>query len=262
MQNDAPRSLVLGAGGPVAGAWLGSLTAHLIDAGLFLPGITQVLGTSAGAVVGAWLASGADPAEVTDVMVDRMSWHAARKATAEPDSPLSQAEAASLWRRWLPGEAWPQGLRITAVALGGLGLRVWSDADSVPLGAAVAASTAVPGLVPPVRLGEHAYVDGSVRSPTNADAAATQIDEEGVEVLVCAPVATAHLRREVALLRGLGCMVTLLQPESGDLAGAFTSASGVVQDPALIHPAVEDGRACARRVLATRAKSRIADVPS
>jgi NTE family protein len=78
-------------------------------------------------------------------------------------------------------------------------LAAW-DADArVPLAAAVAASCALPGVFPPVRIGDGYYMDGGVRSVTNADLAA------GAEaVLVIAPTAglfRASPAEELAALR-------------------------------------------------------------
>jgi NTE family protein len=44
--------------------------------------------------------------------------------------------------------------------------------SGVALVDAVAASSAFPGIWPPVTIGGHRYMDGAVRSPTNADLAA------------------------------------------------------------------------------------------
>lgn len=242
------HTLVLGAGGPVGGAWLGGLAGALLEAGVGLSHAEQVLGTSAGSVLGAWLASGAGPAGFVDAMEDRARWHESRGGRPAP-ARLDQDAAAGLWSRWLPTEQWPRALRITAVGHHSGRVTVWSGEHEVPLAAAVAASTAAPGIVPPVEVAGRLHVDGAVRSPTNADLAGTGIGHEGTDVLVLAPVVTQDLRRETDLLRALGCSVTVVSPDPGELDGAFEVGSNAVLGPARIRPAALAGRARALRAL-------------
>lgn len=53
--------------------------------------------------------------------------------------------------------------------------------DEVPISKAVQASCALPGLFPPVRIGEHHYVDGALKKTMHASVAL----EEGVDLLLC-----------------------------------------------------------------------------
>ena len=55
------RAVVLGPGGPVGTAWLAGLAAGLRQAGADLGAADLVVGTSAGAIVGALLAGAGDP---------------------------------------------------------------------------------------------------------------------------------------------------------------------------------------------------------
>ena len=72
----------------------------------------------------------------------------------------------------LPAGDWPDELVLTAVDAG-RGERVAFRADDgVPLAAALAASRAIPGLLPPITIGGRRYIDGAVGSATNADLAA------------------------------------------------------------------------------------------
>jgi NTE family protein len=48
----------------------------------------------------------------------------------------------------------------------------WDRVSGVPLDRAVAASCAVPAVYPPVTIGGRQYMDGGIRSATNADLAA------------------------------------------------------------------------------------------
>ncbi|GJF05705.1 patatin-like phospholipase family protein [Pseudonocardia sp. D17] len=259
------HTLVLGAGGPVGAAWLSGAVSGL-TAGMSLRDVTQIVGTSAGSVVGAWLGAGADLDEATAAIADRAAWHAGRRGPAagtvdtdtdtDTDTGTGTATAtdadaaAALWARWLPSGEWPKTLRVTAVALPDERISVWSADDGIPLGAAVAASTAAPGLAPPVRIGGRPHVDGGVRSMTNADVAASRIDTPGAEVLVLAPLFTDALTREVRLLRGLGCTVRILTPERGDLGGALDGGGVALLGADLTGPAERAGRRQAERALA------------
>ena len=53
--------------------------------------------------------------------------------------------------------------------------------DHVPISKAVQASSALPGLFPPVQVGEHSYVDGALKKTMHASVAL----EEGVDLLLC-----------------------------------------------------------------------------
>ncbi|MFJ7272439.1 patatin-like phospholipase family protein [Streptomyces sp. NPDC099050] len=61
------RALVLGPGGPVGTAWMAGLADGLRRAGVDLGGADLVVGTSAGAIVGALLATGQDPGRLASL---------------------------------------------------------------------------------------------------------------------------------------------------------------------------------------------------
>ena len=69
----------------------------------------------------------------------------------------------------LPGDAWPPGLAVATVAIDDGEFVIWSERSGVPLSRAVAASCAGPGVFPPVEIDGRRYIDGGMRSPTNAD---------------------------------------------------------------------------------------------
>lgn len=112
-----------------------------------------------------------------------------------------------------------------------------ADAPPARLVDAVAASCAVPGIVPPVIIGDRAWVDGGVISPTSADLlAGADLDE----VVVLAPMTSARfapprtltqaaervmravmsrtLNREVRLLEERGARVIRLEPSAHELS--------------------------------------------
>lgn len=73
----------------------------------------------------------------------------------------------------LPSEHWPTStLLLTAVDAETGQPTVFTKDSGVDLVDAVAASCAVPGVWPPVTINGHRYIDGGVRSGTNADLAA------------------------------------------------------------------------------------------
>jgi NTE family protein len=73
----------------------------------------------------------------------------------------------------LPAEEWPgRRVLIPAVDAESGAIAVFSRESGVPLLDAVAASCAVPGVWPPVAVDGRCYIDGGVRSMTNADLAA------------------------------------------------------------------------------------------
>lgn len=103
---------------------------------------------------------------------------------------------------------------------------VGAGPEPVRPGRAVAASCAIPLLSRPVRIGGHRYVDGGVRSPTNADVVA---GHELDLVLVLSPMghtagtagrsparrsAQRRLQREVRMLRSRSLSVQVVSPDA------------------------------------------------
>ena len=90
-------------------------------------------------------------------------------ASVIPDGTLDMVEHASaldeiLGSRWPDSPTW-----ICAVRQHDLRRVVLGRDVAAPLAPAVAASCAIPGYFRPVVIGEDSYLDGGVRSPTNAD---------------------------------------------------------------------------------------------
>lgn len=125
-------------------------------------------------------------------------------------------------------ETWPsEPLWISAVRVGD-GRLAWFGRDACLAGTvrpadAVAASCAVPVLTRPVRIGDHRYVDGGVKSPTHAGVLA---GEDLDLVIVLSPMghqegrnpvrAVAHrrVRGELAELERAGLAVQLVSPDA------------------------------------------------
>jgi NTE family protein len=194
-------ALVLGAGGITGIAWQLGVVIGLRQRGVDLTAAGLVVGTSAGAVTGALLATGVDPADAAVIEARlgpdepplRPDWTLGAQAFAlltnenldarevragigalalAADVGDEDALVASFARR-LPVHAWPaRRLLVTVVDTADGAPVAWDRDAGVPLVRAVAASCAVPCLFPPVTVNGGRYMDGGVRSRTNADLAA------------------------------------------------------------------------------------------
>ncbi|MGY1815815.1 patatin-like phospholipase family protein [Blastococcus sp. SYSU D00820] len=208
------RALVLGGGGVAGIAWEIGLLAGLAAAGVDVRDADLVVGTSAGSVVGALLRGGRDleelyreqlapvpPSEPAGVQFDanRMmtAMGAAVAGATGPEEARARIGAIALRTPTVPeaerraiiagrigGAGWPERrLVVTAVDTGDGAFAAFEAGSGVPLLDAVAASCAVPGVWPPITIRGRRYMDGGLRSVTNADLA-TGHDR----VLVVAPM--------------------------------------------------------------------------
>ncbi|GAB2925398.1 patatin-like phospholipase family protein [Rhodococcus aerolatus] len=262
-----PRTaLVLGGGGITGIAWEIGLLAGLAEAGLDLSTADLVVGTSAGSVVGALLTSGRPPAELLERQLGPVGHE--RAASTGPRVLLglgwallrSRGDAAGFRRRAgrfalgasTPSEAerlevigerlrgvdWPErDLRVTAVDARSGEPVVWQRSSGVGLVEAVASSCAVPGVYPPVTIGERRYVDGGMRSVANVDLAAGHD-----RVVVLAPLARGMgvLRSPADQLAELGADRGVVVSPDGDSRAAIGRN---VLDPAARAPSARAGRA-------------------
>jgi len=186
--------LVLGAGGVVGEAFHRGVLRALAERELDARTCDVVVGTSAGAMVAASIRRQSSPASIPAVSerarrVLRLNRAAALNLVRRPRQAVNSLILApalasgrvsttmisdSLTRRHGPG--WPDAaMWIVAVRLGD-GRRVTFGKPgeaTTDVASAVAASCAIPGYFRPVRIDGHAYVDGAVHSPTNADLLAT-----------------------------------------------------------------------------------------
>jgi NTE family protein len=232
------RALVLGGGGITGIAWMWGIMAGLKTAGVDLTGTDLVVGTSAGSVVGAQVASGLDPEEryqeqlappdgeigaamgpglllrygLTLVGPSAPIKRRARMGRlAVRTAAVDEAQRIAVIESRLPVREWPDTpLRITAVDIETGEFRAFDRDSGVALVRAVAASCAVPGVWPPVTIDGRRYMDGGVRSGANADLAA------GYErIVVVAPLPRgmgASAFTEVAKLRA-SARVELVVPD-------------------------------------------------
>ena len=155
-------------------------------------------------------------------------------------------------RRWPDRPLWICSVRIDDGRLVVFG----RDPDDVSVGTAVAASSAVPGLLAPVRIGDRDHLDGAVHSPTNVDLVAGLGFDR---VVVSAPMAgvsnprepvrgyhAGMLAREVAAVRRTGTEVVVVAPDA-DVLGAMGRRA---MAPGREKPVAEAARRLGRSALA------------
>ena len=122
----------------------------------------------------------------------------------------------------LPVHSWPdQALLVTAVNAETGELMVFTRASGVALVDAVAASCALPGVWPPETVGGHRYIDGGIRSVTNADLA-TGCDRVLVVTpsLAGAPQLSGSLEEELELLKPAEALVIYADTASREAFGS------------------------------------------
>ena len=275
-----PGCLVLGGGGVAGIAWMTGVLAGAARAGKVIHVADRFIGTSAGSVVSAQLASGND---IEALLAAQL---APPEGSLEMVRPFSQAEADAQNRKLVEkvgGDLVVARRRIGAFAMrtetvppaqrrailaARLGRDTWPDRDlavvavdvetgeglvfdaasGVDFVDAVCASCAVPGVWPAVRIGERHCMDGGIRSITNADLAAGASD-----VWVLAPLGysegnpvSGHLRAEVAALQTAGARVHVIVPDAASIAAMGSN----VLDPANGAPSARAGLAQGGRLAA------------
>jgi NTE family protein len=198
--------LVLGGGGVIGVAWESGILKGLLDAGVERGAFDVVVGTSAGAIVGARFlaghelaarpgaaAGGGNGGGAANLGIDQSTldlgalgrvfqlWGAIGRTTPAQAREIG-ALVRGLYREREPawvsgigaasgGGAWPDTpLRVSAVDTESGERRLFDRASGVDLARAIAASCAVPGLFPSVTIDARLYMDGQVHSSTHADA--------------------------------------------------------------------------------------------
>jgi NTE family protein len=123
----------------------------------------------------------------------------------------------------LQDDFWPErNFACTAVdALTGE-FRVWTKADGVGLARAVASSCSVPGIFPPVTLKGRRYIDGGMRSGSNADQAAgyDRVVVIAIRAGAEGPLAERAkqaLDAEVKVLTDAGAKVEVVYPDAASI---------------------------------------------
>ena len=291
------RGLVLGGGGLVGMAYHAGALQALHDQGYDAASSEFLVGTSAGSIIAAYLATGWEQTDFYEYAHGRHPnvWKDpsdAKEAQRQLFEPLwktkrqrVQRSVGSLYalasskgilkrldravphsvRRVFPaglystdrsrdrlreelGSEWPErSVSVVGVELYSGERRAFNAAepDPAPFSDAVLASTAIPGVFPPVRINGKQYVDGGAFSATSLDLAA----DAGCETIICiAPLGYRNegallapdprlwpamasrslfarsLRREVKDARSRGIHVLVLRPWLDDLKELGTNA--------------------------------------
>jgi len=281
------RALVLGSGGLTGVAWEAGVLKGLADVGYPLSGWDLVVGSSAGAFVGARLLGEGSPGPLFEAQlaIDVAAEEAAlrsvtggllvallrasrrrrlarlerlgviplilraaftnaardglgelgvvsaaarsRKPGVPPEIALRamgrlargvrtpQQAWINYWIRALgPVEDWPTDrLVVTAIDIADGSRLAMDRTTGVPLARALAATSAIGGLLPAITVDGHQYIDGGTGSQTNADLA-TGIEE----VLVLAPSDRGSLAGETEALAASGSEVRVIRPSPSAVA--------------------------------------------
>ncbi|GAA2707432.1 patatin-like phospholipase family protein [Actinoplanes palleronii] len=269
------KALVLGGGGVTGIAWHLGLLCGLKRAGVTLSDADTIIGTSAGSVVGTVVAAGIDleaavaqqeqevaPARSGGRGRGNAQWLAAMAVLVDPSVPAQQARArvgamalaastqdeqAYLARMepLLPVRDWPaRDLRLVVVDTAD-GRDVALGAESgVSLLSAVAASCAVPGMMPPVTIDGRRYMDGGVRLGAAADLAA------GAErLVVIAPLAMLGRDRIHDEIAAAGAAKSLLiEPDEASLEAFGSNFMDPTRRPVSVRAGLRQGVALADSV--------------
>jgi NTE family protein len=234
------HALVLGGGGPLGVGWQAGVLSALTEASVSVGDADFILGTSAGAIVGAQIAAGRPLSDLLVSMGQPAPWRvgepgesmdlAEMMATLDPANAAPEADWIAYFD-YLCDRDWPVPFRCTSFSLTSGSFAVWDQASGVDLQRAVASSCTVPGLVSPVTINGESWIDGGARDALNADLA---IGHEIVVAVSCmaleppegaTPEILAGLlpgiRQRIDDLRVSGAAVEMIEPsqEFGELSG-------------------------------------------
>lgn len=259
------RALVLGGGGVTGIAWETGFLAGMVEFGLDPLAADLIVGTSAGATVGAQVTSGIGIDDLMEVQLDpdngvepavgvdlRAVLKQIDTLLASSDDPLearrrvgkyaltssvpSEVDRLNIIRHRLPRHEWSsRRLVITAVDAATGEFIELDRSTGIGLADAVAASCAIPGVWPPVTDGPRRLMDGGIRTGSNADVAAGHD-----RVLVLEPFGRSSMPSDVDVLPRESVLVIEPDPDYRVLVPDAL-------DPVARPRAAEIGRAHARR---------------
>ncbi len=267
------RALVLGGGGLAGISWITGMLHGMAVAGLDVTDAEFIVGTSAGSTVAAQVGSGVpvelwferqvDPrlqnrelrapgmtieevwetrSRLLEGAADPGEQHRRIAALALATETVPEATRRAVVAGRLRGLGWPERrIAIVAVDASTGARRVFDSGSRVDLVDAVAASSAVPGVWPPVTIDGSRYIDGGVHSLTNADLAVGW-----AQVLVVAPMPDPELDAQVDRVNESG-RAQVLSPDVDSFAAFGTDPL----DPAVRTPAARAGFAQGRRSAAS-----------
>jgi NTE family protein len=189
-------------------------------------------------------ASGARPAR--EVRAEMGAWALAAETMSE------EAFIASFGRSLseLAADAWPErDYACTAVDAADGSFRLWTRDSAVGLARAVASSCSVPGIYPPITIGGRRYIDGGMRSGTNADMA------KGYDLVVVVAIRAAgasgpaadrarqRLDGELKTLKEAGARVELVVPDGASIAALGVNLMDARRRPAAAAAGHAQGKA-------------------
>ena len=269
------------------------MLAGLAEAGLDLSAADFILGTSAGSVVGAQVAMGrptvglaapflsedhqppspsqslgAAPPDLSGLITkmqeamsgvgDPTKARAGLGAWALQASTMSEDHFIASFGhaiREFPEGAWPeQGFSCTAVDTADGSFAVWNKASGVSLARAVASSCSVPGVYPPVTIQGRRYMDGGMRSATNADLAKgygvvfVVAVTAGASATGMAQLFRQRLDAELDAVRQSGSRVELIAPDAPSLEAFGINLMDFRRRPGAAKAGLDQGRANAARL--------------
>ena len=163
----------------------------------------------------------------------------------------------SFGRSLAEGGQWPaRHFACTAVDTATGDFQVWDNDSGVGLAQAVASSCSVPGVYPPITINGKRYMDGGMRSGTNADLAKGHDKVILVAVRIGAgdPAALerskAALDKEIKVLTDAGAEVEVITPDEASAAAFGNNLMNARVRPAAARAGLEQGRALAAKLKA------------
>lgn len=147
--------------------------------------------------------------------------------------------------------SWPaHGYACTAVDCETGDFVVWNAEAKVPLSRAVASSCSVPGVFPAITIGGRSYMDGGMRSATNADLAKGHAKILVIAVRLgvgeFAERMMKPLEREMQTIREAGGEVELIVPDDASATAFGSNLMNPRHRPASAKAGLEQGRRAAK----------------
>jgi len=158
----------------------------------------------------------------------------------------------------LPADCWPErGYACTAVDAESGAFQLWTKESGVGVTRAVASSCSVPGVYPPVSIEGRRYIDGGMRSGTNADLATGHDLVVLVAVRTAAAAAggaaeriAARLDEEIRTLKEGGSEVVVIGPDEASQQAFGANLMDFRRRPGAAKAGMAQGAAEAERLRA------------
>ena len=154
------------------------------------------------------------------------------------------------WLKELPADAWPQRrYACTAVDAADGSFVQWNNESGVGLARAVASSCSVPGVFPPITIKGRRYIDGGMRSATNADLA------KGYDLVIVVAITSIAadpamaerfrlvLDAELQALRASGSRVELITPDPASVKAFGLNLMDARRGPDVAQAGLAQGKA-------------------